>query len=556
MAADGQEHPGDTPAGAYPAAARDGAPHPYPFGSSLVARTAAREAAQAAVRAGASGPDWDALPVPPDVRERWRAVPAEDPTDPSARSHDRIGQETRRQVALLEAAVPGVELADWLDRVDPDALPSAVMVEAVAAAGRVEAWAHARTARWAARLATCPEMDPQWSRLAGPPPAQRSVAGDELAIRMATSRLAANRLVREGVAYDQTLQATGVALASGDVDPARARLLVDRLADLPWQVATAVEDRVLPDAGRRTLAQLEGDVAAALLEVDAHGAQHREDAARAARRVGRPRAMPDGMASMSLLLPAEDALRVDGVLQHAAAAAKNLGDERTLDQLRADGLRDLVVGAPAVPDASDAATGSDSAPPVPGLDPLAPGPRPGVTIWVTVSADTLLDLDDRPAHLEGYGPVAATRARALAAGGTWRRLITDPASGAVLDVGRTRYRPPTALAEHVRLRDKTCVRPGCTLPARHAELDHTRGYRRRPGDPPGTPLGTTSADNVAPLCHRDHRLKTDGGHTLHQYAPGRFQWVTPTGHTYRTRPGTDDTLCTTTRHPDAGPPPF
>ncbi|OLO58348.1 DUF222 domain-containing protein, partial [Actinomyces oris] len=38
--------------------------------------------------------------------------------------------------------------------------------------------------------------------------------------------------------------------------------------------------------------------------------------------------------------------------------------------------------------------------------------------------------------------VPAMTAWALAAGGTWKRLITDPASGVVIDVGRTRYRPP------------------------------------------------------------------------------------------------------------------
>ncbi len=47
---------------------------------------------------------------------------------------------------------------------------------------------------------------------------------------------------------------------------------------------------------------------------------------------------------MWLVLAAEDATRVDGVLDHAARSAKALGDARTLDELRADGLRDLVVG--------------------------------------------------------------------------------------------------------------------------------------------------------------------------------------------------------------------
>uniref|UniRef100_UPI001C30C04B hypothetical protein n=1 Tax=Cellulomonas sp. GbtcB1 TaxID=2824746 RepID=UPI001C30C04B len=56
------------------------------------------------------------------------------------------------------------------------------------------------------------------------------------------------------------------------------------------------------------------------------------------------------MASMWLVLYAADALRVDGVLTHAAKTAKALGDARTLDQLRAHGLRDLVVGGVPVSD--------------------------------------------------------------------------------------------------------------------------------------------------------------------------------------------------------------
>ncbi|WP_308819063.1 hypothetical protein [Pseudonocardia alni] len=48
----------------------------------------------------------------------------------------------------------------------------------------------------------------------------------------------------------------------------------------------------------------------------------------------------------------------------------------------------------------------------------------------------------------GQGPIPADLARALAAGGVWQRLGTDPLSGTLLDVGRTRYRPPVAMADH------------------------------------------------------------------------------------------------------------
>ncbi len=525
-----------------------------------------------------------------------------------------------RDVAVVAAADPDRALADWLEdleAVSPGVVPAAVLVEAVAASVRLESAAHARTARLAAALARCPEMDPSWNRVDGPLPAQRSVAADELAMRLGTSRPAANRLVRQGLAFDGQLQATGEALACGQLDAAKAELLVSRLADLPGQVGMAVEDRVLPGADRRSLAELRLQVERALREVDPQAAAERHVHARTTRQVSRPRVEADGMASMWLVLAAEDAARVDGVLEHAARAARAAGDPRTLAQARADGLRDLVVGdVPAGPVGPSAApVASLAAPSSPSGCSCGGTGRPGSQVRVTVSASTLLGLDDLPGDLEGHGPIDAVAARALAADGVWRRVVTDPASGTVLDVGRTRYRPPAALAEHVRVRDRHCAAPGCTVPARRCDVDHTTEYRRQRGSSPGTrdsdphdgphgevsgvphgdprevsgvphgdphgdprevsgvphggplggvsgdpldgdgDLGTTSADNLGLLCRRHHRLKTDGGFRLRQVAPGVYAWITPSGHRYLTRPGTDDVADVTAVPPDE-PPPF
>ena len=121
-------------------------------------------------------------------------------------------------------------------------------------------------------------------------------------------------------------------------------------------------------------------------------------------------------------------------------------------------------------------------------------------------------------------------------GGTWRRLVTDPLTGAVLDVGHTRYRPPTAIVEHVLARDGCCAGPGCGVPADRCDLDHTTEYHGVPAN--GSPVrGTTSVDNLGPLSDRCHRLKTDGGFRLRQVEPGVFEWHTPAGLAYRVTPG-------------------
>ncbi|MCL3778283.1 MULTISPECIES: HNH endonuclease signature motif containing protein [unclassified Actinomyces] len=124
-------------------------------------------------------------------------------------------------------------------------------------------------------------------------------------------------------------------------------------------------------------------------------------------------------------------------------------------------------------------------------------------------------------------PVPAAVARALAAGGTWRRLVTDPLSGTVLDVGRTRYRPPAALADLVRARDVSCTHPGCQVSAGRCDIDHVRAWGEG---------GTTSLDNLTTLCEAHHRLKHTPGWALTRTSEGALTWRTPTGARYERRP--------------------
>ena len=182
-----------------------------------------------------------------------------------------------------------------------------------------------------------------------------------------------------------------------------------------------------------------------------------------------------------------------------------------------------------------ALTGRASAPGVPDPAGLVPGLVSGVRVDVTVSLTTLLGLDEAAGQLAGYGPITAQTARRLAVAGTWRRLITDPVTGTVVDVGKTRYRPPDDLAALIRARDTRCLTPFCAVPAHRCDLDH-----REPFAPDGTG-GATSADNLGSLCRRDHLLKTHARWHLttdpdDPDAAGTYTWTTPTGHVYTHRP--------------------
>ena len=124
--------------------------------------------------------------------------------------------------------------------------------------------------------------------------------------------------------------------------------------------------------------------------------------------------------------------------------------------------------------------------------------------------------------------VPAMTAWALAAGGTWRRLVTDPASGVVIDVGRTRYRPPAGLVDLVRARDRACVFPTCQTPAERCDIDHLTAWSQG---------GTTSLDNLVVLCQAHHRLKhTPGWALTRDRDSGVLSWHTPDRTVYRRHP--------------------
>lgn len=103
------------------------------------------------------------------------------------------------------------------------------------------------------------------------------------------------------------------------------------------------------------------------------------------------------------------------------------------------------------------------------------------TVNVTVSFTTLLGIDDEPGVLHGYGLIHPAVARRIAGEATWRRVLTDPTAGAVLDYGTTRYALPRHLAEHVIMRDVTCRFPTCNgLPTHASSTTQFRSSRTGP----------------------------------------------------------------------------
>ncbi len=198
----------------------------------------------------------------------------------------------------------------------------------------------------------------------------------------------------------------------------------------------------------------------------------------------------DGMAWLGAYLPAEDAHRAFAHIDQAARSLAAAPDEtRTVAQLRADTLTDLLAGVLGAPGSV------------------------GVTVAVTVPVLALLG-GDQPATLDGYGPIDAETARQLAAHApSFTRILTHPISGSILDIDRVSYRPPADLARWVRITRPTCDFPGCGRASIRCDLDHTVPW----------PAGPAAACNLAPLCRHHHRLK-------HHRVDGYQRWHLPWPH--------------------------
>ena len=416
---------------------------------------------------------------------------------------------------------------------EPHLLDDATLVEALVGFDRLASWAAARQARLLAELAARRPADraPHTARWAG---IGSEYAPDEAGVALRLSRGAACARIGTACRLLSVLPETHAAWEAGRIDTAKARAVDDSTWTLAPELARAVQDRVLPKAPGQTLAQLKAALGRAVLAVDPEGAEARHREARRDRRVVvTPEA--DGMASLWALLTATEAV---GAFTWLTRLARGLGpdDPRSMDGRRADILAALLTGRPVVDpdstvDPSTAAPNTEadriddvSGTPGRSVQPVTPG-KP--LIQVVIPYSTLTGADDQPCELVGHGPIPASLAREVAADSVWRRLVTDPLSGTLLDHGRTTYHPPAGLADHVRARDVYCRFPGCRRKAVDAELDHVVAWADG---------GETSEQNLRGYCTHHHRLKHHAGWHVEAESGGGLAWTTPTGHRHSTAP--------------------
>ncbi|EHR52209.1 protein of unknown function DUF222 [Saccharomonospora marina XMU15] len=332
-------------------------------------------------------------------------------------------------------------------------------------------------------------------------------AAAELALTLAINEKSAGRRISMARALIHRLPKTLQAMQRGDLDSHKASKIAGPTASLSHEHVRQVDEIMAGRLDGKTPTQLRRSAAYVVNKVDPDGSAQRAARRRAERRVELAH-REDSMASITAYLPAEVAGAAYARIDRLARKSRGADEPRTLDQLRADVFADTVLGK----------AGNRS----------AQGPKAEVFVYVDLR--TLLEMNDNPAYLAGHGTIPAWIARQLAhdPASTWRRIITDSRTGAPVDVGRKRYRPPRVTDDFVRVRDRECRFPGCHRPSQFGDVDHATAWFRR---------GHTNARNLIGYCRRHHRLKTAPGWTYQlNHRTQRLTVRTPSGQSYSSVP--------------------
>ena len=385
----------------------------------------------------------------------------------------------------------------------------------------------------------------------------RSVS-DEIGLVLQVHRSAATRRIPQSWHLVRSYPATHAALAAGELTERAAFAIVDELNVLGDESKVrAVEARVLAWARTYSLQRIRQIARREVAKAD-------PDASERCRR----RAMRDRQITLqsSEFGAADLILSHDGVLSakvmkrlsEAAIKFRRAGDERTMDQLRADIAINRLLG---IPDHTANASTSDQGHTGTPTAGTSGGTRASgsnadansgaggggvsgsgadrcgsaeadVVIHATAEELRALLADCRGTGGEVYSPDwlgplpqaalrdAISRAlRGASATGRLRVHLTDQPP----DSDPDRYVPSRALDQWVRDRDRRCQFPGCNRPASYTDIDHRTAFSAG---------GRTTAANLHCLCRHHHRLKHRGGWKLERTDDGTC-WISPTGRRYQ-----------------------
>ncbi len=407
------------------------------------------------------------------------------PTRELSASEQASASLVRIQTAAEVIALNGSDTRDSCDQVAVDGL---IEID------RVASWLEAQRHRM---LAAAVGVEAQ--------PLAKRVADDEVritdirAIELAAILNVTPHRVRNMAADSRTavtcLDATLEALETAKLSGYKARLIIDGFralalrfsnAGLEFEEATQrrYETRVLWRADRKTVSELRRTIATTVARLAPPVDETTHEAAKAERTVTITPAA-DGMSWLTAYLTNADASRMFQVLTHVARVDDSLTGN--VGNRMADALVQIVDGVSAV---------------------SAQSRNAAAELQVLVSFDQMLKTANGETDSQFVGEIASTgmilegqALLELLGDAKFRRIVYQPDTGELLDVGRESYRPPRRIRQHVEVRDRTCRAPGCVRPAKYSDIDHIT---------PWNDGGITAVENLAALCRTHHVLKTHG----------------------------------------------
>lgn len=294
-------------------------------------------------------------------------------------------------------------------------------------------------------------------------------------------------------------------IVSGSLPAWKGRRIAKETTILPPEAAADLDARIAPLAAKLSASATQQMIDATIAAVLPEHAQEVADT------YSTPRVIVDhrqvsfvGTSTLYGALDLADALDLDAALDREADALAAEGCEASLDARRAMALGRLARGQSTTT------------------------ARP-VTLYVHLPADTT----DTTALVENGGGRLLTQAQVA----TWCAnpgvtVTVKPVIDLHDQPASRGYVVPDRIKEHVELRDRVCVFPHCTRPARACQKDHITPYVHG---------GPTAPENLGSLCQHHHNLKTHTRWTYTMLEPGVFLWRSPHGYTFlRDREGTQD----------------
>lgn len=368
----------------------------------------------------------------------------------------------------------------------------------------------------------------------------------ELSVAARVSRYSAGKQIEIARALATTFPGFKAALRAGEITGAHCTILVEGTRLITDPVALAALAKVaLPKASRMTPGQFAKEITAlvARFDPDASGRARR---AIAERRVS-VRELGDGMGFLGLV---HDWATINAIGECVRADGRRLHQTRrtTTNAQVAPDAHTATVGTAAVTTATAgiattaAATGmvnqvqgesegvGEATADACRADALAARilgvvTESGEIIWereaVQVQVQVVIDLAtlrgevQNPCLLDGMAVPAQVGREIAGYANAFRRMVTDPVTGHLLDYGHLVYLPQP-LRTYVLARDGGCTTPGCTTRApSRLQLDHATAF----------PAGPSNTTNTHGRCTTCHQLKTAGYAQIQDTHPdGSHTW--------------------------------